>query len=60
MTEFLDFLRHKYAYVAIGEFKPGSFAEARQLYEKSSVNLYRGIQGRLFAPGNPARIEELR
>jgi hypothetical protein len=35
MTDFDDFLRHKYAYVAIGEFKPGCFSEARQLYEKA-------------------------
>jgi len=33
MTDFLDCLKHKYAYVAIGEFKPGCFSEARQLYE---------------------------
>jgi heme-degrading monooxygenase HmoA len=35
MKEFLDFLQHKYAYVAIGEFKPGRFAEAQRLYEKA-------------------------
>jgi heme-degrading monooxygenase HmoA len=35
MTDFLDCLKHKYAYVAIGEFKPGCFSEARQLYEKA-------------------------
>ncbi len=31
MPEFLDFLKHKYAYVAIGEFKPGCFSEAQKL-----------------------------
>ena len=35
MTDFLDCLKHKYAYIAIGEFKPGCFSEARQLYEKA-------------------------
>ncbi|PSF35415.1 antibiotic biosynthesis monooxygenase [Aphanothece hegewaldii CCALA 016] len=35
MKEFLDFLQHKYAYVAIGEFKSGCFAEAQTLYEKA-------------------------
>ncbi|MBK4732450.1 antibiotic biosynthesis monooxygenase [Oxynema sp. CENA135] len=45
MSEFLDFLQHKCAYVAIGEFKPGKFAEARHLYEKA-VSTYRdGFQG---------------
>ena len=45
MTEFLDFLRHKYAYVAIGEFKPGTFAEARQLYEKAVSTYKEGFEG---------------
>ena len=45
MTEFLDFLRHKYAYVAIGEFKPGAFAEARQLYEKAVSTYTEGFKG---------------
>ncbi|MBE9080420.1 antibiotic biosynthesis monooxygenase [Romeria aff. gracilis LEGE 07310] len=35
MSEFSDFLKHKQAYVAIGEFQPGRFAEARQLYEQA-------------------------
>ena len=45
MTEFLDFLKHKYAYVAIGEFKPGKFAEAQQLYEKAVSTYTHGCQG---------------
>ncbi len=45
MTEFLDFLKHKYAYVAIGEFKPGKFAEARQLYEKAVSTYSEGFEG---------------
>lgn len=45
MSEFLDFLRHKFAYVAIGEFKPGKFDEAKQLYEKAVSTYTEGFQG---------------
>ena len=45
MTEFMDFLKHKYAYVAIGEFKPGKFAEARQLFEKAVSTYTKGFKG---------------
>ena len=45
MSEFLDFLKHKYAYVAIGEFKPGKFAEAQRLYEKAVSTYDRGFKG---------------
>ncbi|KGF73163.1 antibiotic biosynthesis monooxygenase [Neosynechococcus sphagnicola sy1] len=45
MTDFLDLLTHKFAYVAIGEFKPGKFAEARQLYEKAVSTYSQGFQG---------------
>lgn len=45
MTEFLDFLRHKFAYVAIGEFKPGKFEEAQQLYEKAVSTYTQGFKG---------------
>ena len=45
MTEFLDFLRHKFAYVAIGEFKPGKFEEAKQLYEKAVSTYSHGFKG---------------
>lgn len=45
MSEFLDFLRHKFAYVAIGEFKPGKFEEAKQLYEKAVATYAQGFQG---------------
>lgn len=44
MSEFLDFLKHKYAYVAIGEFKPGRFAEAQRLYEKAISTYTEGFQ----------------
>jgi len=45
MTEFLDFLKHKFAYVAIGEFKPGKFDEAKQLYERAVSTYTHGFQG---------------
>lgn len=45
MTEFMDFLRHKYAYVAIGEFKAGKFDEAKQLYEKAVSTYTQGFKG---------------
>lgn len=45
MSEFLDFLKHKYAYVAIGEFKPGRFAEAQRLYEKAVSTYTTGFKG---------------
>lgn len=45
MTDFTDFLRHKQAYIAIGEFKAGRFCEARQLYEKAVKTYDSGFQG---------------
>lgn len=45
MTEFMDFLRHKFAYVAVGEFKPGKFEEARQLFEKAVSTYNQGFKG---------------
>lgn len=45
MSEFLDFLKHKYAYVAIGEFKPGTFEEAQRLYEEAVSTYTQGFQG---------------
>lgn len=46
MSEFLeDRLRHKYAYVAVGEFKPGCFSKAQQLYEKAVSTYKDGFQG---------------
>jgi heme-degrading monooxygenase HmoA len=45
MTEFQDFLKHKIAYVAIGEFKPGKFQEAEQLYDKAVATYNQGFQG---------------
>ncbi|MCT7948413.1 antibiotic biosynthesis monooxygenase [Ancylothrix sp. C2] len=45
MSEFQDFLKHNYAYVAIGEFKPGQFEKAEQLYEKAVSNYGEGFKG---------------
>jgi heme-degrading monooxygenase HmoA len=45
MTEFQDFLQHKFAYVAIGEFKPGKFEEAKQLYEQAVSTYSEGFEG---------------
>lgn len=45
MTDFTDFLKHKQAYIAIGEFKPGRFSEARQLYEQAVATYTDGFQG---------------
>lgn len=45
MTEFQDFLKHQFAYVAIGEFKPGKFDEAEQLYEKAVSTYTQGFKG---------------
>ncbi|MGV2827452.1 antibiotic biosynthesis monooxygenase [Myxosarcina sp. GI1(2024)] len=45
MQEFLDFLKHKYAYVALGKFKSGRFAEAQRLYEKAVSTYTKGFQG---------------
>ncbi len=43
--EFLDCLQHKYAYVALGEFKPGKFSEAQRLYEKAVSTYKQGFKG---------------
>lgn len=45
MAEFLDFLKHRFAYVAIGEFKPGKFEEGKQLYEKAVSTYFQGFKG---------------
>jgi heme-degrading monooxygenase HmoA len=45
MREFHDFLTHKYAYVAIGEFKPGKFTEAQRLFEKAVSTYTTGFKG---------------
>jgi quinol monooxygenase YgiN len=58
MTEFLDFLKNKFAYVAIGEFKPGKFAEAEQMFTKAVATYKEGCQGAylLQEPGSDRGI----
>ncbi|MBV9388664.1 MAG: antibiotic biosynthesis monooxygenase [Chroococcidiopsidaceae cyanobacterium CP_BM_ER_R8_30] len=58
MTDFQDFLRHKFAYVAIGEFKPGRFEEAKQLYEQAVSTYTEGFKGSylLQNPGTDSGI----
>ncbi|HLP87512.1 MAG TPA: antibiotic biosynthesis monooxygenase [Nostocaceae cyanobacterium] len=43
--EFQDFLRHKFAHITIGEFKPGKFAAAKQLYEEAVSTYTEGFKG---------------
>ncbi|MEB3181689.1 MAG: antibiotic biosynthesis monooxygenase [Nostocaceae cyanobacterium] len=43
--DFQDFLRHPFAHVAVGEFKPGKFAEAKQLYEEAVSTYGQGFKG---------------
>ena len=45
MSEFMDYLTREYAYVAIGEFKPGKFPEAKALYEKAIASYAEGFKG---------------
>jgi heme-degrading monooxygenase HmoA len=45
MSEFQDFLKHKFAYVAIGEFKPGKFQQAEELYDKAVATYTHGFKG---------------
>ncbi len=43
--DFQDFLKHQYAHVAIGEFKPGKFDAARHLYEEAVATYTTGFKG---------------
>jgi heme-degrading monooxygenase HmoA len=45
MSDFQDFLKHKFAYVAVGEFKSGKFEEAKKLYEKAVSTYFQGFKG---------------
>lgn len=45
MQEFNNCLKHKVAYVAIGEFKPGHFSQAQTLYEKAVSSYTEGFKG---------------
>ncbi len=44
MGEFHDFLTRQFAHVAIGEFKPGKFAEAQNLYEQAVSTYTHGFR----------------
>jgi heme-degrading monooxygenase HmoA len=58
MNDFQDFLTRDLAYVAIGEFKPGKFAEARDLYEQAVATYADGFKGAylLQEPGSDRGI----
>jgi heme-degrading monooxygenase HmoA len=45
MSDFQDFLKRKFAYIAIGEFKTGKFEEAQRLYEQAISTYSEGFQG---------------
>lgn len=45
MSDFQDFLKRQFAYVAIGEFKSGKFDEAQQLYEQAVSTYGEGFRG---------------
>lgn len=45
MTDFQDFLKRQYAYVVMGEFKPGKFATAKNLYDEAVATYTQGFQG---------------
>lgn len=45
MSEFQDFLKRKFAYVAIGEFKPGKFGAAEQIYDEAVATYEQGFLG---------------
>lgn len=45
MSDFQDFLTHKLAYITVGEFKPGKFAEAKQLYDDAVSTYTQGFSG---------------
>lgn len=43
--DFQDFLKHKFTYVAVGEFKSGKFEEAKKLYEDAVSTYTKGFKG---------------
>ncbi|MEB3359094.1 MAG: antibiotic biosynthesis monooxygenase [Synechococcales bacterium] len=45
MSDFQDFLTRQFAHVALGEFKPGRFEEARALYEAAVSTYATGFEG---------------
>ena len=45
MSDFQDFLTRRCAHVALGEFKPGKFEQARSLYEEAVSTYAEGFEG---------------
>jgi heme-degrading monooxygenase HmoA len=45
MSDFQDFLTRECVHVAVGEFKPGKFEEARRLYEQAVSTYASGFKG---------------
>ncbi|MBE9181118.1 antibiotic biosynthesis monooxygenase [Oculatella sp. LEGE 06141] len=45
MSDFQDFLKRQFTHVAIGEFKVGKFAEARELYQEAIATYSNGFKG---------------
>ena len=45
MSDFQDFLTRHCAHVALGEFKPGKFEQARSLYEEAVSTYAEGFEG---------------
>ena len=45
MSDFQDFLTRQCAHVALGEFKPGQFEQARSLYEEAVATYAEGFEG---------------
>ncbi len=58
MSDFQDFLKHEQAHVVIGEFKPGCFCEAQQLYNKAVATYREGFKEALLLrePGSERGI----
>lgn len=45
MSDFQDFLTHSIAHVVIGEFQPGQFEQAQQVYEEAVSTFSDGFRG---------------
>lgn len=45
LIDFQDFLKHKFAHVAVGEFKSGKFEGAKKLYEEAVLTYTNGFKG---------------
>lgn len=45
MSDFQDFLAHRFAHVTLGEFQAGKFEEAKQLYNEAVSTFSQGFKG---------------